>query len=303
MCSRELAMAALLAMQPQLQQLPQVDGDGRRPTLNKFGFAETQFNNTQKAFIERAVERAQPSPPRQPGTFFRRQPVVLEIGGAYGDLGLEIVRRGGYYFYADRSEEQAAIAEGRLAEASKYDSQFNTFQAQFPLDRARDGATIDRLHENERGFEIVDIGMFSVAMYMSGPQLEDLFSWAFEKLPSGGRFYLTAISPYANLYPGYESRYDTLHAQFKRFKFIQPFYPGWVEDVTTLGEHLPEGYLDKYPSYFHQLHPEVLEFLAEGTGFQVVESKFLRREFPERLKYVGKKKNVGELSSLIVEKP
>ncbi len=296
-----------LRMEPcqKLLKLPPKDKNGRRPAYNKRGFADTKFNETQLKFVARAKERA---PLRiASGGGFQRQPMVLEIGMAYGDLALEIVKPdrktnspGAFYFGIDMERVHVDIAESRLSKAQVHSSQYQTLRAEFPI-AADDLETRATLASEFQTFAITDIGMFSVAMYLDPEKLQQFMNWAFDLLPSGGRLYLTAISPYANLYPGYESTY--LH----RRDFLKDSFPGWIPDVRVpeMRPFLPnlEEYLLKYPTFFHLLEPKVLEQCGLAAGFVEIKAKYLRRLFPENLVYRGNDPSVGELSSFIGVKP
>jgi hypothetical protein len=273
---------------------------------NVRGFADTVFNANQKKFVERAVSRTQLSRAQ-------KQPFALEIGGAFADLGKQILAGRRHYFYIDMEEGHKDFAIDNLDSLGPTEGGYHTQIAQFPI---LPGSSFEKNFQlNLSARSITDIGLFSVAMYFSGQELVEFLKWAYKTLPSGGRLYLTAVSPFCNLFPGYEATYLENRARFiaakrkgSEYLASRPLserFPGWIPNVTTpeFSPFLPPNYLKMYPKFFHSLEPIVLSYYAKQAGFNIIRSGFLRRKFPERLIYRGERKNVGELSSLIVEKP
>ncbi len=70
-----------------------------------------------------------------------------------------------------------------------------------------------------------------------------------------------------------------------------------------MAPYLPENYLEMYPPTFHFTIPEVMDYYAQKIGFEVEKSGFLRRTYPERLRYLGSLPDVGEIAYGVYVKP
>ncbi len=305
MCAK-IIISTLLAGHMAL--FPGLDQDLRRPTLNRRGYADTRFNETQLGFIRRAINRTQRN--LNPNPQNPKQRAVIHIGGAYGDMEKKILTGGGHVIYFDMEENHRLIAEDELDSVKIHPSQYETLTAEFPLNFEENPSLESRLHQLYLGYEITDIAAFAMFMYLSGEEQLRVLQWAYDLLPPGGRFYITGTSPFCHLFPGW----DDIYMQRKQINFLAQYdlypFPGWIPNVLAgdIKHFVPEGYLEHYTPFFHLLDPIVLGHHAMTIGFKVHSGKYLKRNYPQKLVYQGRWSEVdglpvGEIASLILEKP
>ncbi len=278
--------------------LPPLDEDGRRKMLNTRGFGDSALNRTQQAFVKRAAQRAQRVTRSSGG--YRRQPVALEIGMGFGDLGIKVLSKGAFYLGIDMDPRHVQLANERLADKEDLlDSQFHTTVGTFPITPNDSEDLVEYLKGFQQAMEIADIGAFSVDMYWSGDELVQFMEWAFETLPSGGKLYMTGVSPFCNLFPGYEAIYT------HRRDVLRERFPGWIPDINQLelAGWDREKYLSMYPAFFHLVDTTVLKREGRKAGFKNIHVRYMRRLYPERLRYRGDTPGVGEIASFIGTKP
>ncbi len=295
LCVKTLVATGLIHSQV---VLPPIDSDGRIPTNNKHGYADPlRTSETQEEFVTHAIENTS-----RPLSSTQKNPIALEIGVGFAPLGPRIIKAGGRYFAIDLDEAHIEYTDEQLEAAQTKENQFETAVGRIPFtpDQWELNAKLNDILDSN---EITDIGLFQVAMYMSGEEIIEFLKWAFKILPSGGRVYMTGASAYGNAFPQYEDRYHRKLRNFFKMSEIEPF-PGWIPRLTSpsMAPHTPAGFLDQYPEYFHIFDHRVFEVYAKQIGFKT-EGKFLRKLIPSRFIYTGPTPHVGELSSLVLEKP
>ena len=312
-----LSCALTMSLATALNSLPSPDADGRRKTLNGHGYADTQLNATQQQFIDYSVAETT----IDDGPVPSKVPAVIDVGGGYGDVTFKILERGGNVVYIDMEDQHREIVEELYErytlEWAKNQIKGGTLTAltgRLPLAsdrfvRASSLLFADLIKVKEK-FAIKSIGTFSSLIYLSGEEWDRFLTWAFETLEPGGTLFLTGPSFYCNLFPGYERTYLKRLELFRKSPAEMP-YPGWIPDVRApdFVGFVPPGYFESYPSHLHLLEPEVLSYHALKKGFRLRENPnsfgrgFLRRDFPQKFIYKGSQQDVGELTSLIFEKP
>jgi SAM-dependent methyltransferase len=278
--------------------------------MNKHGYgdADPKRDETIWEFIEEAVnltkltdQAGQPATPTK---------IVVDIGGGYGDVALRIVQGGGRVLYIDKAEEHEMFVAHKYNEMADSPTlgQLKTVVGSLPYPTSHYAADLSTrmfLNRELQNEQIVAVGSFSSMMYLSDTDTTELLEWVYNSLPSQGKFYITGVSAYSNVFPGYEPIHEGKMELFRENPKAYPF-PGYVRNVyfsQEMKKFVTKKYKKSYPNDFHFLDPEVLSFHAKKQGFIVEEAKFYRRDYPERLRYRGSNPDVGEMVRVILKKP
>ncbi len=281
-----------LAMAQTQLQLPAPDEFNRFQTLNGMGKVDPQTNPTVDAFVQWAAEKA----PRAPeGSLYRDQMHVLEIGGGFGFVGRRILEKGAFLLFNDASPEHCEIADQFVFPlVEKVDpSQQHTLPGKFPQE-------LDLSHL-KAFFPIVGVGAFQMLHFQRPKEIRAFFDAVWDLLRPGGRFFITAGTPWNRAFRGFPSRYREKKARFLRSPSMEIPFPGEMENAW---DYLPQG---QYPSYFHALDGDTLSFLAEANAqkaFRVREVHRIERPIPKTQAYRrGYVRGQTELVGVILEKP
>lgn len=226
--------------------MPQAESDGRTPTLNKKGAISPTLDYATLAFLD-----------------FAKNKRVLEIGGAYGNVMLEALRRNSstIYHLNDLDERHLGIAAFRLQE--KIDQRqicvAGLGNVQFIYgDITQTSWKVDKPYEA--------VLMTNVMRFLTPKEIEQTLKSLFNSLESGGRIFISATTPYVNRYKSFIPEY------LRRIKDATP-HPGFVKNIseyetkennnlTQLGS-TPEG-------HFMFLDDVILSRLCTAAGFRVI---------------------------------
>lgn len=230
--------------------MPQAESDGRTPTLNKKGAISPNLDYATLSFLE-----------------FAKNKRVLEIGGAYGNVMLEALRRDSstVYHLNDLDERHLGIAAFRLQE--KIDQRqicvAGLGNVQFIYgDITQSSWKVDKPYEA--------VLMTNVMRFLTPTQIEFALKNLFDSLASGGRIFISATTPYVHRYKSFIPEYQ------RRIKEGTP-YPGFVKNISEFDsrESLSPNQLKSSPEgHFMFLDDVVLTRLCTTAGFKVLECTF-----------------------------
>lgn len=228
-------------------KIPAPESDGRTPTLNKKGATSPAPDYVTLEFLK-----------------FAKNKRVLEIGGAYGNVMLEALRRNSstIYHLNDLEERHLTIAAFRLQEKIE--------QREICMSGLGNVQFIygDITQPSWKVKEPYDaILMARVIHFLNPEQIQNALTNLYASLKSGGRIYIVALTPYVNRYKSFIPEYE------KRLKAGDP-YPGYVtdlrkyanKDVTTANQI--KGISD---GSFMFLDDVVLSRLFTKAGFKILE--------------------------------
>ena len=252
---------ALEKSQDQALSLPRLTSDGCIPTLNHKGFADNRSNPLRLAFMAYAPHKK-----------------VLELGGAYGDVMLEVLVKNPdtIYHLSDLDERHLFIAAQRL-EAS----------IQQGHTRPKVRSTLRFItHDITQKPQLSDrydaILVERVFQFLSPTQLESALDHIEALLKPGGRVYIATLSPYIKPYQAFLVNYQRLMAEGRPF-------PGYI----TIHQNHEE------PLSFLLLETQSLKPLFETRHFKILEAKL----FPSSYQSPEWSLDGRENTLLIAEKP
>lgn len=255
--------------------IPAQESDGRMQTLNRKGETSPNFDYATLSFLDYAQNKR-----------------VLEIGGAYGNVMLEALRRSPttVYHLNDLDERHLSIAAYRLQKKIE--------QKKICTDGLENIEFIygDITTESWKVKEAYDaILMARVIHFLTPTQIEQALTNLYASLKSGGRVFITSITPYVKRYKQFIPEYES------RLKAGDP-YPGFVTDLRKYVNN--DGTTQKQianisDGQFMFLDVTVLTRLFTKAGFKVLECSFKPLSYKSDSWALDGRENV----ILIAEKP
>lgn len=266
------ALESFYKLQP---SLPNAESDGRTPTLNKKGATSPTFDYVTLEFLK-----------------FAKSKRVLEIGGAYGSVMLEALRRDSstIYHLNDLDERHLSIAAFRLQE--KIDHREICMEG---LENVRfiSGDITGPSWNIKKPYDA--ILMARVIHFLTPTQINQALTNLYTSLKSGGRVFIIAMTPYVNRYKPFISEYE------RRLKTGND-YPGFVENLrpyVNKAVTTPNQINSISDGHFMFLDDVVLSKLFSKSGFKVLESKLMPLSYKSDSWTLDGRENV----ILIAEKP
>lgn len=230
--------------------MPQAESDGRTPTLNKKGAISPTLDYATLSFLD-----------------FAKNKRVLEIGGAYGNVMLEALRRDSstVYHLNDLDERHLGIAAFRLQEKIDQRQICNDGlgNVQFIYgDITQSSWKVDQPYDA--------VLMTNVMRFLNPTQIEHALKNLFDSLASGGRIFISATTPYVNRYKAFIPEYQ------RRIKEGHQ-YPGFVKNISQYDskESISLNQLNSTPDgHFMFLDDVILTKLCKDAGFKIIECTF-----------------------------
>jgi len=210
------------------------------PTLDGQGWIWLYRDEITKAYIDHAA---------------RTKGLMLEIGAGYGDIVLEVLKRGARVIADEVSGPQLEIIKARVAESGL--TGLEAVKAEFPEELDIRPGSID------------GILISRVFHFFPGERIRESLRKVDEWLRPGGRVFIVTDSVYRSIFrdliPVYEKNVsDGLE------------WPGWTEDVRKF---IPQGRLDP------ETQPLAMNFLDPGLVRRELEIAGLETETAAFFKY------------------
>lgn len=255
--------------------IPKPESDGRTQTLNKKGATSPGFDYATLAFLD-----------------FAKNKRVLEIGGAYGNVMLEALRRSSSttYHLNDLDERHLSIAAYRLQK--KIEQQTICTTGLENVEFIYGDITTSSWKVKEQYDAIL---MARVIHFLTPEQIQQALTNLHASLKSGGRIFITSITPYVKRYKAFIPEYH------RRLAAGDP-YPGFVTNLRQYlnKEDTPQHQIANISEgHFMFLDEVVLSRLFTDAGFKVLECSFKPLSYKSNSWALDGRENV----ILIAEKP
>lgn len=233
--------------------------DGRTQTLNRKGAASASFDYAMRKFLE-----------------FSNGKEVLEIGGCYGDVMLQALKKSETaikhgeatkYVLSDLDERHLFIVARRLSEKIQQNwlHQSSANKVKFIQIDITKACQVQKLDQ----YDAVYLG--KVFHFFTPEQLELAVKHLFLLLKPEGQIFITALSPYLKHYekfiPEYERR---VRAGEKNPGFIKK-----LKEYVDINDSTPLQITNMIDETFLFLDPHTLREVFERNGFKVMECKFV----------------------------
>lgn len=209
------------------------------PTLDNQGWIWLYKDEITKAYIDYAA-----------GT----KGLMLEVGAGYGDIVLEVLKKGARVIADEISQGQLDIIKRRVAESGL--SGLEVVNAEFPQEldmpwNTIDGILISRVFHFFRGERITE-------------SLRKIYGW----LRPGGKVFIVTDSVYRTIF-------KELIPQYEKNVALGLEWPGWVEDVRKF---VPQGGLnpETQPLAMNFLDPRIMRRELTIAGFETEAASFFR---------------------------
>jgi len=232
--------------------IPTAEVDGRIQTLNKKGAVTAKFEHATEEFLK-----------------YSKGKRVLEIGGAYGDVMINALKKSKstQYILSDLDERHLFIAAKKLSNLvnEKKIREKSHLQAQFVRADITKSQDINKMGT----FDAILIAR--VLHYLTPEQLQTAVKHLFLLLKPKGKVFVVAITPYVK-------RYQNFIPEYERRKKEGAENPGFVSslrsyvntDATT-----PEQINNITDEPFFFLDDDVLRSIFEVNGFRTIECRML----------------------------
>jgi SAM-dependent methyltransferase len=256
-------------------RMPDPEGDGCTPTLNKKGATAPKFDRITLAFLE-----------------FGKDKRILEIGGAYGNVLLEALTHSPktIYHLNDLDRRHLSIAAHRL--------QVKIDQNKVHIQGIEHVQFIygDITKPNWQIKEPYDAILVARVLHFLNPkQLKQALSNIYRSLKPGGRVFIITTSPYVKRFQAIIPEYEA------RLKKGDP-YPGFVKKLRQYAnpELVTHEQLQNISDdHFMFLDTTALHRLFTTAGFKVLDCSYAPLGYPSESLALDGRENVG----LIAEKP
>lgn len=276
LCFSELAYAKEYTIDEALQKytelelrLPTPEDDGRIQTLNKKGAMSPYFDEATTKFMG-----------------FAKNKKVLEVGGAYGNVMREVLKKypNTIYHLNDLDERHLFIA-AREIKLSKVKAQALK-NIKFISD------DICKLQTTNKYDAIL---IARVLHFFSPKQMESALANIFNILNPGGRVYTVAITPYVKRYKSFIPEYEKRLARNELYPGYVKSLRAWLNEEVT--NHAQNTQIADEPFMF--LGDKVIMRFFKDAGFKILECKMVDLGYPSSSWSLDGRENV----ILIAEKP
>jgi SAM-dependent methyltransferase len=241
------------------QYWPKAVEEGLIPTDNAMGIMTEELSPAAEAFIELAGRAGRP---------------LLEIGSAYGNAALPVLRAGGTLIANDLSASQL----GMLAEAAPEEDRRRLvlMPARFPEALSLGDGSLSGVLAAQ------------VLHFFDGPTVDLAFKSILRWLEPGGALYVLVMTPSLSFYSKLRSEYEKRANAGER-------WPG-IFDPRTVAT---PDWKARLPPMVHLFEKDVLRRCAEEAGFTVETLEyFCFRQFPAKHRTDGR-----EYLTLTARKP
>ena len=298
MCAKEIVLALTLATglvqrgELNLEQLlGSPDQYGRYATENQRGKIDPRPDAITQDYIEFASTHA-----LKEGPHFYQQSWALEIGGGYGFVSAEVVKRGGLVIFNDAEPKHWGKAEQILHDVG-FDTSFEILPGWFAVGP---GDLADT--SNLESFQPVKAILASMWLHFyTGREIaEKVLPKMWDIAKPGCEVFLKYGTPYNGLFKNYVRGYEARKRAFLRNPSLDNL-PGEMADAHR---YLPAAH---YQSFFHAIDNDVMVYLAShdpGRRWEVVQEYRIRRPDPPEQSYKhGYAKGRTEIMGLRLRKP
>ncbi len=227
-------------------QQPAAESDGRVQTLNEKGAMSPVFDLATQAFIEQSADKK-----------------VLEIGGAYGKVMLEMLKKHPktVYHINDLDERHLFIASHHLEQAYKQKEieraalnnlryiSGNIASVAFPMNEKYDAILIAR-----------------VMHFFSPEQMTIAIDNITKLLKPDGKVYVIAITPYVKRYQAFIPEYEKRLANHELYPGYVVSLAGWLNVNST--NSAQQAAISKEPFMF--LDDKVLQRAFAKAGLKIL---------------------------------
>lgn len=228
-------------MKNHIPQIPNpVENEMLIPTLDGEGWIWLYRDEITQAYIDFAA-----------GT----KGLMLEIGAGYGDIVLEVLRKGARAIADEISGDQLEIIKQRVAQSGLTGLQ--TIKAEFPEGLDLPENTID------------GILISRVFHFFPGERIRESLRKVRKWLKPGGKVFIVTDSVYRTIFKDLIPVYEKNKADILE-------WPGWTEDVRKF---IPQGRLDP------QTQPLAMNFLDPGLVRRELTIAGLKTETASFFKY------------------
>lgn len=209
------------------------------PTLDRQGWIWLYKDEITKSYIDYAA-----------GT----RGLMLEIGAGYGDIVLEVLKKGARVIADEISQGQLEIIQRRVAESGL--SGLEVIKAEFPEKLDLPGDTID------------GILISRVFHFFAGARIRESLRKIQSWLRPGGKVFIVTDSVYRTIF-------KELIPQYEKNVADGVEWPGWVDDVRRL---VPKGRIDPetQPLAMNLTDPALIRRELVLAGFDVEVSSFFK---------------------------
>ena len=180
--------------------------------------------------------------------------LMLEIGAGYGDIVLEVLKKGARVIADEISRDQLRIIQRRVEESGL--SGLQVIKAEFPEELDLPGDTID------------GILISRVFHFFTGARIRDSLRKIHSWLRPGGKVFIVADSVYRTVF-------KELIPQYEKNVALGVEWPGWMDDVRRF---IPQGRLkpETQPLSMNFLDPRIVRRELTIAGFETEVSSFFR---------------------------
>jgi SAM-dependent methyltransferase len=256
--------------------LPKPEPDGRIQTLNEQGSMSPVFDTATKRFIENSHNKK-----------------VLEIGGGYGKVMLEVIGKGNNteYHLNDLDERHLFISAKSLAEIIDKQSIKSNLSPKISY------ISGDITNKDFNLTEQYDAILIARVMHFFTPeQMEYTIAKLSKALKPHGLIYVVAITPYVK-------RYQSFIPEYEKRLTNNETYPGYVNslydwlniEVTSKAQ---QAAISKGPFMF--LDDRVLTKEFTKAGFKIIECKMESLGYPSESWALDGRENVVLIAEKIV---
>lgn len=251
--------------------MPESDGAGRAPvrrrqlTRNRMGWAAIEIHNVSALFLE----------DWRAGRLGGAEHPMLDLGAAYGLVGLAALRAGARVILNDLDERHLTAAAADVPAEMR---------ARLTL---RPGHFPRTLHFEDGHFGAVHA--CNVLHFLTGRELERGLRAIARWLRPGGWLYAQVVTPYLAPFQAFQAEYERRVAEGAA-------WPGWIPKVSAYSQHRKLGQM---PPAVHLLDDRVLSAAAARAGLRVERAwMFQPADLPKELQLDGR-----EAAGLIAQRP
>ncbi|WP_321471849.1 class I SAM-dependent methyltransferase [uncultured Paludibaculum sp.] len=214
----------------------------RQLTRNRMGWAAIEIHNVSALFLDAC----------RSGAFGGSADPILDLGSAYGLVGLAALRAGAWVILNDLDERHLAEAE---ADAEPEDRRRLTLRAgHFPRVVDFPDHSLGAVHA------------CNVLHFLNGRELERGLRAIARWLQPGGMLFAQVVTPYLGPFQAFQQEYERRLAEGVK-------WPGWIPKVSVYSQHRKLGQM---PASVHLLDDQTLARAAANAGL-VVERAWMFR--------------------------
>lgn len=227
----------------------------RQLTRNRMGWAAIEIHNVSALFLEAC----------RAGAFGSQMDPVLDLGAAYGLVGLAALEAGAWVILNDLDERHLNAAAGGVLPESR--SRLALRPGHFPRTVHFEEGSLGAIHA------------CNVLHFLTGRELERGLRAIARWLRPGGWLYAQVVTPYLAPFQAFQPEYERRVAEGAA-------WPGWIPKVSLFSQHRKLGQM---PPSVHLLDDRVLAAAAERACLRVERAwMFQPADLPKELQFDGR---------------